>query len=97
MRRAHVRTTAKVSAANVSAAKVPTAGVPTTGVPASATSVLRESNRSLQAGANQHTGCNQHNFSEDRTAKDKARHTGTLPAASGVEAARIARIRYTQV
>jgi hypothetical protein len=85
MRRACVRTTAgKVSA---------TSEMPA----ASATSVLCQGKRSLQAGAGKHPGCNQHKFSEDRTAKDKARHMGTLLAASKVEAARFARIRYTPV
>ena len=83
MRRAHVPTTAsEVSAANVSASAVP-----------SATSVLCQGNGSLQAGAGQDTGCNQGDFSEDRTAKNKARHKGSLLAASKIEAARFARIR----
>jgi hypothetical protein len=85
MRRAHVRATTSER----SAAEVPASGMP------SATSVLCQRNGSLQADARQYTGCNQHDFSEDRTAKDKARHKGTLPAASEVEAARFARIRYT--
>lgn len=84
MRCAHVAATANV----------PTANVPASGVP-SATSVLCQGNGSLQPGAGQHTGRNQHKFSQDRTAKEKARHMGTLPAASKVEAARFARIRYT--
>ena len=85
MRRACVRATT-----NVSASKVPAAS--TTGVPSPA-SVLCQGNRSQQTGTSQHTGCNQHKFSKDRTAKDKARHMGTLLAASEVEAARFARIR----
>jgi len=86
MRRAHVpATTPKMpSASNVAASAVP-----------SATSVLRQGNGSLQAGAGQHTARNQHDFSQDRTVKEKARHMGTLPAASKVQAARFARIRYT--
>jgi hypothetical protein len=64
---------------------------------AMAAAVLCQGNGSLQTGASQHTGYNQHDFSQDRTAKEKARHKGTLPAASEIEAARFARIRYTQV
>src|SRR5260370_2104920 len=82
MRRVHVPTPAKMAT---------TSEVAATGVP-SAAPVLCQSNGSLQTGAGQRTGCNQHNFSKDRTAKHKARHTGTLPAASEVEAARFARI-----
>ena len=78
MRRAHVRTTAS---------EVPASAM------ATAASVLCQGNGSLQAGASQHTGYNQHDFSQDRTAKEKVRHKGTLPAASEVEAARFARIR----
>ena len=85
MRRACVRATTNVSASEVPAAS--TARVP------SPTSVLCQGNRSQQTGTSQHTGCNQHKFSKDRTAKDKARHMGTLLAASEVEAARVARIR----
>ena len=91
MRRTHVRTTAKVATA---ASEVPAAS--TASVPSS-TSVLCQGNRSQQAGATQHTRCNQYKFSKDRTAKNKARHMGTLLAASKVEAARFARIRYTPV
>ena len=90
MRRACVRTTAKVATA---ASKVPAAS---TAMP-SAASVLCQGNRSQQPGTTQHTGCSQHKFSKDPTAKDKARHVGTLLAASKVEAARFARIRYTPV
>jgi hypothetical protein len=85
MRRAHVRTTTRVTAADVPAAV------------ASTTPVLRQGNGSLQPGTNHHTERNQRKFSEDRIAKDKARHMGTLPAASEAEAARIARIQYTRV
>jgi hypothetical protein len=84
MRRAHVRTTAKVSASEVPASKVPASAV-------SSASVLRQSDGNPQAEASQHTGCNQQNFSEERITMDKARHTGTLPAASQAKAARIAR------
>jgi hypothetical protein len=87
MRRAHVPTTAP----EVSAAIVPASAVP------SATSVLCQRNGSLHAGAGQRTRCNQHYFSEDRTVKEKARHTGTLPAAFELKAARFARIRSIQV
>ena len=79
MRRTDVRTTAEVPAA-----AVPTAAV-------GCACVLCKSNGNLQAEASQHTGCNQQNFSEDRTTKEKARHTGTLPAAFQAKAARIAR------
>ena len=96
MRRAHVCTAAEVPAAKVAPAKVPTAGVPASAV-ATTTTVLRSGNGSLQAGTNQQTGCNQQNFSEDRTAKDKTRHTGTLPAASQGKAARIARSYHTSL
>ena len=55
MRRTHVRTTAgKVSA---------TSEMPAASSVPSATSVLCQGNRSLQAGAGQDTGCNQHDFS----------------------------------
>jgi hypothetical protein len=78
---------ARVAAAEVPASKAPASDMPSP-------RVLRPGNGSLKAGASQHTGSDEHNFSKDRTAKDKARHTGTLPAASRIEAARFARTRY---
>jgi len=54
MRRVHVRAAGKVSA---------TSEMPAASAVASATSVLCQGNRSLQAGTGHDTGSNQHNFS----------------------------------